>query len=278
MKYKIIADSACNLLPTDIHEDEVGFDVAPMSLTIGEENFKDDGTISPVDFLTKLKGFKGKTGSACPSPYEFMSRMEGAEYYIIITIASKMSGSYNAAMVAKRSVENPDNVFVIDSRLTGGTMELMIRKAIELAKQDVSFEEMQKQLTEYCLSMRFVFELVHYNNLVANGRVGKLIAMLAEKLKIKTICIAEDGKIELKEKLRSQSLVEKRLIHHVIKCNPDTDFKNKTCIISHTNNLAGAESIKKRLEEECDFKEIIIHENKLLCSYYAEQDGIMICY
>lgn len=278
MRYKIIADSACNLLPSDIQEPEIRFDVAPMTLTVGEENFKDDGSLSPAAFLEKLKGFKGKTGSACPSPYEYMSRMTDADYYIIITIASKMSGSYNAAMVAKNSYERPENVFVIDSRLTGGTMELMIRKAIALIKQEISFEELQKEMNEYCLSMRFVFELAHYNNLVANGRVAKLIAMLAEKLKIKTICIAEDGHIELKEKLRSQSLVIRRLIHHVKKCNPDPDFSNKTCIISHTNNLLGAKEVKVKLEEECNFKEILIHENKLLCSYYAEQDGIMICY
>ena len=88
MRYKIIADSACNLLPSDIQEPEIGFDVAPMTLTIGEENFKDDGSLSPADFLEKLKGFKGKTGSACPSPYEYMSRMTDADHYIIITIAS----------------------------------------------------------------------------------------------------------------------------------------------------------------------------------------------
>ena len=62
----------------------------------------------------------------------------------MLTLSSKVSGSYNSAEQGKQIAleENPDaNIYIFDSKSAGGEIDLLIFKAIELIKEGLGFHE-----------------------------------------------------------------------------------------------------------------------------------------
>ncbi|MBF0846972.1 DegV family protein, partial [Streptococcus danieliae] len=87
------------------------------------------------------------------------------------TISAALSGSHNAAKVAKEMYleENPTaKVYVIDSLLAGGGLDVIALKLNELIKQGLEFEEIVKEITEYQKNAKLTFILSKVDNLIKN--------------------------------------------------------------------------------------------------------------
>ncbi len=276
MKYKIIVDSSSNLKKDYKLNGDIGFDVAPLIVKVGDKDFIDDGTVNTKEMLDLIHSTKEKATSSCPSPYDYSSRMTDATYYIIITISSKLSGSYNSACIAKTTYSHPENVLVLDSKLVCGAMELDVRKAVELINSGADFNIVCSGLETFRDSTNLLFMIDRYDNLVKAGRVNKVLAFLASHLHIKPLCYGEDGEIKVKEKVRTIEGTLKRLVVNIGKMCSDTT--NRICIISHTFNQKGADFLKDSISKEYHFKEVIIRSTEALASYYTLDGGIHVAF
>ena len=112
MKIKIIADSS-----SDIFElEEIEFQSAPLTISTDERNFVDDENIDLDDMLTYLANYHGRSFTACPNANDWLNAYEGADELYVVTITSALSGTYNSAMLAAKSIfrtksECPDSCF-----------------------------------------------------------------------------------------------------------------------------------------------------------------------
>ncbi len=275
MKYKIIADSSCDLNKDYLKKTEIDFSVAPLTINVNGEDFVDDQNLDIRKMIDSVSAFKGKSTSTCPSPTHFFDEMQGADKYFIITISSKLSGSFNSANVAKGMLANPDDAFVIDSKTTSGTMILIIDKLVELINKGLSYEEICKEIDEYTNSrIELYFVLDRFDNLAKNGRVSPTQALIASALSIKPICIANDGEIKFAKKAIGIKWALKVLVREI-------GLRLKTmlpkhCIISHCFNAKIAETLEKEMTEKYDFKSIRTIPMRGLCSFYASEKGIII--
>ncbi len=277
MKYKIIVDSSSNLTKDYLkNENDIDFDVAPLSIRINDKEYVDDGSISEEELLEELSKTKEKTSSSCPSPDTFLSKLYDAEYYIIITISSKLSGAFNSANVAKNMYDHPENVMVIDSKLVAGAMRILTDKAVELIKENKSFEEIEKELNKQRDENKLLFVLDKFDNLIRNGRVNKILGFIASKLSIKPLCYGDDGEIKIMAKIRTFAGVIKKLSVEI--GNMVTSTKGRKCIISHTKNEEFAMILKDLIEKQYEFDSIVIEENKCLCAYYSLEGGIIVSF
>ena len=277
MKYKIICDSSANLLPGMFPEEEnISFANVPLSIFIGDKEYRDDGTADIADMMDKISNTDLKATSSCPSPSEYLGTMTGADYYIVITISSKLSGSYNSAYLAKNSADKPENVFVLDSLLTAGAMELMAEEARKLIHQDLPFEEICKKLVEYRKNVNLLFVLDKFDNLIKMGRVSKVVGFIAEKFKIKPLCCGENGEIKIREKVRTIQGVLKRLVVNIGLLCPNQ--KGRTCIIDHTDAQKSADYLKDEIEKTYQFDKVTIRKNQALCSFYAMDGGLIVSF
>lgn len=278
MKYKIIMDSMSNLIEGEKLADDVDLSIVPLILRVGEEDYVDDGKQDVKALLDVIEDKKKKVDckTACPSPHAFLTQFTGADKYIVITLSSKVSGSYNSACNAKMLAEHPDDIFVLDSMSDCGVMELLARYAIDLIHEGKSFEEIQKSLEEYRSQVNILFVIDKYDSLIKAGRVSKLVASIASVLKIKPLGIAKGGEIRIQEKVRTLEGTLKRLVINIGKFCENT--KDKICIISHTVNLEKAKLVKQMIEEKYQFKEIIIRDNSLVNSYYGLKNALMVSF
>jgi DegV family protein with EDD domain len=273
MKYKIIADSSCDLTSSYVKSDKVSLEIAPLTIHVGNKSFVDDENFDAKEMLEAIKEFEGKSTSSCPNPYDFLSRVGDAENVFIITISKKLSGSYNSAMLATHEFDGK-NILVIDSKGTSGVCVRIVDELVRLIEEGLPFEKIKERILKFRDERRLYFVLDKFDNLVNNGRVSKTVAYIAKILKIKPLCFADDGEINVRFKIRTRRSVIEKLIE-TIKEDKE-DYQNDECVISHCEDEETASYIKSSLEKICNFKKITIMKMKGLCSFYALEKGIIV--
>lgn len=274
MKYKIVVDSSSDLTNDYIKDEHVGFEVVPLTINVDKDNFVDDCNLNVDEMLDAMHSCKSKATSACPSCGSFCESFKEAEYVICITMTSKLSGTYNSAYLGSKDCGG--RVHVVDSKATAGVMCLLVDKAYELIKKDLSFERICELLEEYKNSLNLLFVLDTFENLVKAGRMSKIAAFVANALYIRPLCMAKEGVIDVYEKPRTRKGALNRLVETIgTLCK---NMENKKCIISHCKSKEDAEKLKLMIESQYNFKEVMISEMRGLCSFYALENGIIVSF
>lgn len=274
MKYKIVVDSSSDLSNDYIKDDNVGFEVVPLSINVDNSSYIDNDSLNIEEMLKAMHECKTKATSSCPSCGFFSESYKEAENVICITMTSKLSGTYNSAYLGSNDSSN--KVHIVDSKATGGVMRLLVDKAYELMKQNLDFETIVQKLEEYKESLNLFFVLDKFENLVKNGRMSKVTAFIANALYIKPLCMAKEGVIDIYEKPRTMKGALNKLVESIEKqCS---DIENRKCIIGHCFNEKEANYLKEQIENKYKFKEVILTKMKGLCSFYALEGGIIVSF
>ncbi len=272
MKIRIVADSSADLVTL---EDRSVVSV-PLKIRTDHKEYVDDDDLDIKQMTEDLASYRGKSGSACPGVGDWLDAFGDADRVFCITITSNLSGSYNSAMVAKEMYESehPDKkVCVIDSLSTGPEMRLIAEKIQELLADGKDYEEICEVIAEYQKSTYLVFMLKSLTNLANNGRVSPAVAKIAGVLGIHVVGIASEvGTLEQKAKCRG----EKKGILAVWKQMKELGYKGGKVIIHHCFNLEAAKQLKEMITSEFANADVVIGVTKGLCSFYAEQGGMLV--
>ena len=276
-KFQILVDSASDLYNNYLDKKDIAFKVIPLTVTANEKDYVDDDNVDIDAMLADMHACKKNT-SACPAPNSFLQEFDNAEYTFIVTITSKLSGCYNAAVVAKNSYEKPDNIFVIDSKATSGTEILLVDKLVSLIEKGLSYEEICEKIINYRDKKSLFFILQKFDNLINNGRMSKIAGFIANTLAIKPICIAKEGEIAVAKKVIGIKNAFRNLIQMIKDRFNSEDGGKEKLIISHCKNEEDALYLKEEIAKVCDFKEIEVVPMKGLCSFYALEKGLILCH
>ncbi len=277
MKYQILVDSSCDLKSDYIKRDDLGFKIIPLSIYAGDKEFVDNDSLNPREMLTAMHESKDGSRSACPSPEAWLSHYDESEYTFAVAMTSKLSGTYNSAVVARDMAKNKENIYVFNTLATSGTMQLVVDKIVALIDEGREFQEIIKMVDEFIKSRNLFFILHKFDNLVSNGRMSKFAGFMAKTLIIRPVCTASpEGTIDMVSKSIGSLGAYKKLVE--LAKERCTDFKDRKLVITHCDNLDDALKIKEMLLEVCPFKEVDIHEMRGLCSYYALEKGLIICF
>lgn len=271
MKIRIVADSASNVYSIP-EEDYVS---VPMKIVTDQKEYVDNPGLDIRQMVEELQAYKGRSGTACPSHGDWLDAFGEAEFIICITITSKLSGSYNAARLAKDEYEEefPERkVFVLDSLSAGPEMHLLMEKIEQLRETESDFETVCKKLREYSNHTTMLFSLESMKNLANNGRISPAIAKIAGVLGIRAIGKAQDGELQMNAKCRG----EKAALAEILKEMKDYGYEGGKVILDHCLNLKMVEKMKTEIQKEFPQAEVRIGENTGLCSFYAEKGGLMI--
>ena len=272
MTFKIVSDSTSNIVKLE----KVSFESVPLKIRVGEKEYVDNESTDVAEMVNHLKSYKGKSTTACPSPDEYAEAFKGAERIFCITITSNLSGSYNAARIAKEEFEseNPDKkVFVIDSLSTGPEMALIIEKLEELIVSGMEYDAICEEITNYCKTTHLYFSLESLKNFANNGRVSPAVAKITGILGIRLVGKASDeGTLQPTDKCRG----EKRAIEAVYKNLLSNGYNGGKVIIAHCENENASVILKDKILAEFPGSDVKIMENRALCSYYAEIGGFLV--
>ena len=272
LSVKIVADSSADMLTLD----GVAFASVPLKIITAEREYVDDAALNVEGMIGDLNAYKGKSSTACPSPADWLDAFGDAERVFCVAITSSLSGSCNAAEIARRDYEAqyPDRrVCVIDSLSAGPELRLIVEKIAELNAAGCEFDEICKEIEEYRKHTGLLFMLESLKNLANNGRVSPLVAKAAGLLGLRLVGKASDrGTLEPLEKCRG----ERRALEAIRRTMQELGARGGKIRICHACNLPAAQALKALLEEIWNAADIRISECRGLCSFYAEKGGLLI--
>lgn len=271
MSIKITADSSCDLTALD----GVEFAYAPLKIIAGEREFVDCAELDTEQMLSFLENYEGKSSTSCPNVADWEAAFGDADEIFAVTITSNLSGSYNAARLAREeySKKNGGRVHVIDTLSVGPESILIIEKLRELILSGEKFDKIKEKITEYNLQTRLIFALESMHNLANNGRVSPIAAKMAGILGIRAIGRASDvGTLEMTDKVRGERGMVKRIFENMIK----DGYSGGSVRIDHVKNERAAIMLEELIREKYHKADIKIQEARGLCSFYAERGGLLV--
>lgn len=214
MKTRIIVDSTADLMPAikeRVH-------IVPLTLRFGEEEFIDGVTIDHKRFYEKLVecDVLPITSQATPHAFtkEYEKAAEAGESAVVITISSKLSGTYQSAMIAAADYEN---IYVVDSGTGAMGGGILTELALKLLDEGMDAKSIAEKLEEEKKKIIIVALVDTLEYLQKGGRVSKTVAFAGSVLNIKPVISVIDGEIILLGKARGSKMGNNLLVQEIDK-------------------------------------------------------------
>ena len=214
MKTRIIVDSTADLMPAikeRVH-------IVPLTLRFGEEEFIDGVTIDHKRFYEKLVECDVLPVTSQATPHAFAKEYEKAakagECAVVITISSKLSGTYQSAMIA---AEDYENIYVVDSGTGAMGGGILTELALKLLDEGMDAKSITEKLEEEKKKIIIVALVDTLEYLQKGGRVSKTVAFAGSVLNIKPVLSVIDGEISLLGKARGSKMGNNLLVQEIDK-------------------------------------------------------------
>lgn len=229
MKTRIIVDSTSDLMP----EVKEKVHVVPLTLRFGEEEFIDGVTIDHKTFYEKLveTDVFPSTSQAVPSAFEveYDKARKAGESVVVITLASKLSGTYQSAVLA---AEDYENIYVVDSTSVAIGGGILVELALRYLAEGMSAKEIAERLDEEKKKIVVVALVDTLEYLKKGGRISKTVAFAGSVLNIKPVISLTDGVINILGKARGSKMGNNLLMQEIEKAG-GVDF-DKPVLLGYT--------------------------------------------
>lgn len=194
--FALVTDSSCGL--TRNEASELGVDVVPMGY-VAEFGRREEGFVGENgDYAALLASSRHVTTEAVrPSAFEevFRRHLGAGDEVLCLTISSRLSGTFRSAEQAAAAVGDA-RVAVLDSWLTAGALEFLVRRARALADEGRTLPEIVNELGGLRASERIVFSVPDMGALARSGRLGAIRRAVATKLNRYPVMTLREGAIE----------------------------------------------------------------------------------
>lgn len=278
MNYKIIADSCCDLDAEN--KKNMNVEIVPLVLRLGDKEYIDDEGLDVSHYMQDMNNCETYPKTACPSPAEFLKKYECNQDIFVVTLSSKLSGTYQSALTARDMyLDKIGNKFihVFDSMSASAGEAVVVKKINELSSNGLSSSEIVEKVSKYIEEMKTFFLLENMDNLSKSGRLNPVIAKIASILEIKPIMGSNGaGSIKLFEKIRGYRKAFIRLAEII--GEQGADLENKVIGIAHCNCPDKAVKLKEEIQKRYKFKDIVIVKMAGLSSTYADNGGLVIAF
>ena len=164
---------------------------------------------------------------------------------------------------------------MIDSLSAGGEVDLIVRKLNHLVAEGLDFDQVVNAITSYKSKTKLLFVLAKVDNLVKNGRLSKLVGTVVGLLNIRMVGEAsKTGTLELLQKARGQKKAIKAAFDELLKAG----YAGGHITIAHRNNEKFIEQFSELVREKFAQASIEVLPTSGLCSFYAEEGGLLMGY
>lgn len=280
MSYRIVADSCCEF--PELVKAEIPCVNVPLTIMVEDLTIIDDDTFNQKILLMAMRDSHEGAKSSCPSPELFMEAYDGEEEEVyVITISADLSGSYNAAMLARNlylEKHEGKKIHVFNSESTSGGEAHVALKIRELKQEGLEFDEVVRRTGDFIQSQKTYFVLESLEELRKNGRLSNLKALAANTLNLKPVCAGDHGTIVQLALARGVKRALKKMVGIALKDAGDTS--DRILIINHCNCPERAREVLEDFlaQSTTGFKDTMIMGTAGINTLYAEDGGIIVTF
>ena len=197
MAVQVITDSTSDI-PQQV-ADEHGIFVVPIYVSFGDKSYRDGLDIQSDTFYEMLASSPDHPSTSQPNPENFTAAYkrycDDVDGIVSIHISSKISGTYNSANTARKTLGSRCPIEVIDSKFNSAGLGLVVLAAARLAQSGAGLSEVANEAYKAISQVRMygMFETMKY--LALSGRVSKTIATASRILSVMPLLTFRDGEI-----------------------------------------------------------------------------------
>lgn len=260
MNVELIVDSTVDV-PEHIRS---RLTVVPLTIHFGQEEYLDGVTLDKHRFYERLveSDVLPTTSQATPAAFaEYLESVASAgDSAVVITLSSKLSGTYQSAVLA---AEDYPNIYVVDSQSVAIGTGVLAQYAVELAQQGMGAEEIAQVLTQQREKVCVVALLDTLEYLKKGGRISKTVAFAGGMLNIKPVVTVQDGAVALIGKARGSRNGNNLLVEKIREAG-GVDFERPV--------LLGYTGLSSALLEK------YVDDSKALWADHVDKlDGCLLC-
>lgn len=260
MCVRIIVDSSTDV--SEKYREKIQF--VPLTVRFGDKEYLDGVEISKHQFYEMLveSDVLPTTSQATPAAFaEYLESVASAgDSAVVITLSSKLSGTYQSAVLA---AEDYPNIYVVDSQSVAIGTGVLAQYAVELAQQGMGAEEIAQVLMHQREKVCVVALLDTLEYLKKGGRISKTVAFAGGVLNIKPVVTVQDGAVALIGKARGSRNGNNLLVEKIREAG-GVDFERPV--------LLGYTGLSSALLEK------YVDDSKALWADHVDKlDGCLLC-
>lgn len=279
---RIIVDSCCDF--SQELKARISPLIVPFTVNTGDDTvYVDDDSADMDALMHDLTVEKKRTRSTCPSPDAYMAQMLQCDACFVITISSRLSGSYNAACVAKSMVLETAphmqiHIFDSKSAVVGETqLAVFLHEQIEANK---SFDAIIPLANAFLKQARTYFVLEDLGNLLHNGRLQDVAGRIAGMIHLCPV-MGEDGEGNIRLVAPSLGIERalRKLLDQVAQNVSSARAQSISLYIGFCNCYERALKVKNRFLQKCpQLRDVLLVPTGVLSTTYANNGGIVIAF
>src|SRR5690554_390869 len=200
-KVKILTDSTADLSKEMLEKYNIAS--IPLKVNFGDESYRDGIDITTDELYKKVKetGLLPKTSAVAPGEFilEFDKWINEGYDIVYIGIGSTISGTLQAALVAKAEFDD-ERIHLVDSKNLSSGIALLVLKASDLVKEGLSAKDLAEEIRKLVPKVRSQFAIQVLDYLHKGGRASGTQALVGNFLRIRPIIKVIDGKLDVYKK------------------------------------------------------------------------------
>lgn len=268
MKTRIIVDSTVDVAPS-VREK---LTVVPLTVFFGKEEYIDGVTINHKQFYAKLVESDVLPTTSQPSPDSFAKvfaeATQAGEQAVVLTISSKLSGTYQSACIA---AEDFSGIYVVDTLSAAIGSGILAELGLQLAEEGLDAKTIAQRLTEERENVHLVAMIDTLEYLKKGGRLSATAAFAGSLLSIKPVISVPNGEIAILGKARGSRRGNNLLIEEIGKAG-GVDF-SKPLMLGYTG--LSDDLLQKYIEDSAHLWDGNVEElrSTLICSVIGTHVG-----
>ena len=210
----IVADSSSDLPDAVLDRHHIA--LVPLQVMFGDTTYRDRVELKPEAFYATMRRSRAHPTTSQPTPAEFVRVLRDArseaDEVVAVLLASRLSGTFQAGMMAARAA-NIDGVEFVDSASASLGLGLLALRGAELAESGWSARDIAEELRRVRRQSGALVTVDRFDNLLRSGRVTRGKAWLAGLLDVKPILGLDDlGSIIPVDRVRGRDNVVPRVL------------------------------------------------------------------
>ena len=226
------SDKVCSVIPL-----KVNFD--------GEEYF-DGVNLDRNEFYEKLTGSQVFPKTSQPSPQAFLEMFEEAkeagDEVIAVLLSSKISGTYQNALLAK-SMADYEKIYVVDSLSASYGIQFLVNEAFKLIDEGMEAAQIVERIEELKKRIQIYISVETLEYLYRGGRLSKASAAIGELAKVKPIITLKEGEVKVigktLGKLKVMSMMAKMALQ-------DGIDENYPMVMGYTSGMENCDKLAEK--------------------------------
>ncbi|MCB0197803.1 MAG: DegV family protein [Anaerolineae bacterium] len=256
---QLVTDSTCDL-PVELLN-RYPITVVPIHIQFEKDTFREGIEIDPPTFYRRIEDTGSLPTTSQPSVGQFSELFTAlaanGDEILAIHLTSKLSGTWQSAMLAAKQLAGQAKITVLDSLTSSVGLGMMVREAAQCIAAGWSMAELVPHLEARRSEINVFILLKDLRYARMSGRVGRIRETLASVLNVKPILGVQEGALIPLDRVRGQKQAISRMIALAHEAVGDQPIH---LAVAHAIDRPQAENIVTQAKTRLNCQDTIISE------------------